>query len=194
MPDNGQVERMNRTIKDATVKRYHYESHDQLRAAPAPTSSPPTTTPAGSRPCAASRPTKPSAKHGRKAHHCSPQTRTTNCRDQTSRLRRASLNGDTRRRFSSLPRPVGVFRRQGVLSIRRPSGTVRPMPYLSPGSLRVSPEHQPSPPAQRNGRHAKLLYASSSTPDPASGFMAAMITSCTALSCAATAAVSDSRR
>ncbi len=22
---------MNRTIKDATVKRYHYESHDQLR-------------------------------------------------------------------------------------------------------------------------------------------------------------------
>ncbi len=28
---NGQVERMNRTIKDATVKRYHYESHDQLK-------------------------------------------------------------------------------------------------------------------------------------------------------------------
>ena len=28
---NGQVERMNRTIKEATVKRYHYESHDQLR-------------------------------------------------------------------------------------------------------------------------------------------------------------------
>ncbi len=28
---NGQVERMNRTIKDATVKRYHHESHDQLR-------------------------------------------------------------------------------------------------------------------------------------------------------------------
>jgi len=29
---NGQVERMNRTIKDATVKRFHYESHNQLRA------------------------------------------------------------------------------------------------------------------------------------------------------------------
>ena len=29
---NGQVERTNRTIKDATVKRYHYDSHDQLRA------------------------------------------------------------------------------------------------------------------------------------------------------------------
>jgi len=28
---NGQVERMNRTIKDATVKRYHYKNHDQLR-------------------------------------------------------------------------------------------------------------------------------------------------------------------
>ncbi|GAA0278913.1 IS481 family transposase ISGdi9 [Methylorubrum aminovorans] len=29
---NGQVERMNRTIKDATVKRYHYDSHEKLRA------------------------------------------------------------------------------------------------------------------------------------------------------------------
>ncbi|MBP29062.1 IS481 family transposase [Methylobacterium brachiatum] len=28
---NGQVERMNRTLKEATVKRYHYDSHDQLR-------------------------------------------------------------------------------------------------------------------------------------------------------------------
>lgn len=28
---NGQVERMNRTLKEATVKRYHYASHDQLR-------------------------------------------------------------------------------------------------------------------------------------------------------------------
>ena len=27
---NGQVERMNRTIKEATVKRFHYDSHDQL--------------------------------------------------------------------------------------------------------------------------------------------------------------------
>src|SRR3974390_154756 len=29
---NGQVERMNRTIKDATVKRYFYETHNQLRS------------------------------------------------------------------------------------------------------------------------------------------------------------------
>ena len=28
---NGQVERMNRTLKEATVKRYHYESHAELR-------------------------------------------------------------------------------------------------------------------------------------------------------------------
>lgn len=27
---NGQVERMNRTIEDATVKRFYYETHDQL--------------------------------------------------------------------------------------------------------------------------------------------------------------------
>lgn len=27
---NGQVERMNRTIKEATVRRFHYDSHDQL--------------------------------------------------------------------------------------------------------------------------------------------------------------------
>jgi len=29
---NGQVERMNRTIKDATVKRFHYETHAELRS------------------------------------------------------------------------------------------------------------------------------------------------------------------
>lgn len=28
---NGQVERMNRTIKEATVKRFHYNDHEQLR-------------------------------------------------------------------------------------------------------------------------------------------------------------------
>ena len=28
---NGQVERMNRTIKEATVKRYHYDNHQQLQ-------------------------------------------------------------------------------------------------------------------------------------------------------------------
>jgi len=28
---NGQVERMNRTLKEATVKRYHYRTHTQLK-------------------------------------------------------------------------------------------------------------------------------------------------------------------
>ena len=28
---NGQVERMNHTFKEATVRRYHYDSHHQLR-------------------------------------------------------------------------------------------------------------------------------------------------------------------
>ena len=28
---NGQVERMNRTLQDATVKRFHHDTHDQLR-------------------------------------------------------------------------------------------------------------------------------------------------------------------
>ena len=28
---NGQVERMNRTLKEAAVRRYHYDSHHQLR-------------------------------------------------------------------------------------------------------------------------------------------------------------------
>jgi hypothetical protein len=32
MPVNGQAERMNRTVKEATVKRYHYDGHDQLRS------------------------------------------------------------------------------------------------------------------------------------------------------------------
>ena len=43
---NGQVERMNRTLKDATVRRYHYGSHDELRHHLQPSSTP-TTTPAG---------------------------------------------------------------------------------------------------------------------------------------------------
>jgi transposase InsO family protein len=31
---NGQVERMNRTLKEATVRRYHYKTHRQLTAFP----------------------------------------------------------------------------------------------------------------------------------------------------------------
>jgi transposase InsO family protein len=65
---NGQVERMNRTIKEATVKRYYYEEHDQLRHHLTDFSSP-TTSPDDSRPRVASRPTKPSVKHGQKSHN-----------------------------------------------------------------------------------------------------------------------------
>ena len=32
IPDNGQAERMNRTIKDATVKVFHYEDLESLKA------------------------------------------------------------------------------------------------------------------------------------------------------------------
>jgi hypothetical protein len=31
MPVNSQVERMNRTIKEATAQRYHYDNHSQLK-------------------------------------------------------------------------------------------------------------------------------------------------------------------
>ena len=44
---NGQVERMNRTIKDATVKRFHYESHEPASSSTLQTSSRPTTSAAG---------------------------------------------------------------------------------------------------------------------------------------------------
>src|SRR3984885_14782626 len=32
IPDNGQVERMNRTLKDATIKTYHYDDLENLKA------------------------------------------------------------------------------------------------------------------------------------------------------------------
>ena len=82
---NGQVERMNRTIKDATVKRFYYETHDQLRKhladfVAAYNFARRLKTLRGLTP------TKPSAKPGPKARHCSPPIRTTNCRDQTSNV------------------------------------------------------------------------------------------------------------
>ena len=76
---NGQVERMNRTLKEATVKRYYYETHDQLRTSA--TSSPPTISPAGSRPSRASRHTNISASSGQKSRSDSSSIRSTKCRD-----------------------------------------------------------------------------------------------------------------
>ena len=46
---DGEVERMNPTVKDATVKRYHYTDHQQLTDT-STCSWPPTITHAGSRP------------------------------------------------------------------------------------------------------------------------------------------------
>ncbi|QEW23719.1 hypothetical protein LA6_005957 (plasmid) [Marinibacterium anthonyi] len=95
---NGQVERMNRTIKEATVKRYHYDSHDQLSthlthfilrrgrqstglsACPAS----PTTSHAGSSPSTGSRPTNTSAKSGHQSPKDSSSSRSTKCRDCTT--------------------------------------------------------------------------------------------------------------
>jgi hypothetical protein len=64
IPDNGQVERTNRTIKDATVKRYFYETTTSC----APTcaaSSTPTTSADASKPSEASPHTNSPAKAGR---------------------------------------------------------------------------------------------------------------------------------
>jgi transposase InsO family protein len=77
---NDQVERMNRTIKDATVKRYFYETHDQLRAH-LQTSSTPTTSPGGSKPSGASPHTNSSAKPGLQSHTDSKSARSSKCRD-----------------------------------------------------------------------------------------------------------------
>jgi transposase InsO family protein len=81
---NGQVERMNRTIKDATVKRFHYHSHDHLRQ--------------HLQDFVAAynfgrrlkrlrglTPYEFICKHGPQSHNASPQTRTTKYRDQTPR-------------------------------------------------------------------------------------------------------------
>jgi transposase InsO family protein len=77
---NGQVERMNRTLKEATVQRYYYETHDQLRRHLAD-SSPPTTLPAASSHSRASRPTNTSAKRGQRSRTASLSTQPIKCRD-----------------------------------------------------------------------------------------------------------------
>ena len=81
---NGQVERMNRTIKEATVKRYHYDTHDQLRRHLADFVAAYNFA-RRLKTCVGSRHTKPSAKHGQMTQVRSSQTRTINRQDQTSR-------------------------------------------------------------------------------------------------------------
>jgi hypothetical protein len=77
---NGQVERMKRTIKEATVRRFYYDSHDQLRAH-SPTSSTPTTSPSASRPSTGLRPTRQSAGYGPNGQIPSGSTQSITCRD-----------------------------------------------------------------------------------------------------------------
>ena len=77
---NGQVERMNRTIKEATVRRYHYDSHDQLRRhlgdiVDAYNCGRRLKTLHGLTPY------NSSAKHGHQNRNGSPSIRTTKCRD-----------------------------------------------------------------------------------------------------------------
>jgi len=77
---NGQVERMNRTIKEATVRRFYYDSHDRLRAH-SPISSTPTTSPSASRPSTGLRPTRQSAGYGPNGQIPSGSTQSITCRD-----------------------------------------------------------------------------------------------------------------
>ena len=71
IPDNGQVERLNRTLKDVTVKRFHYESHDQFRQHLTDFVAAYKLRPS------AQGPTRPSAMPGRKDSSGSPMTCTT---------------------------------------------------------------------------------------------------------------------
>ena len=77
---NGQVERMNRTLKDATVKRYFYEPTISCELICA-TSSTPTTSREGSRPSEASPLTSSSAKPGLYSRKDSQSVRFRKCRD-----------------------------------------------------------------------------------------------------------------
>ena len=83
---NGQVERMNRTIKDATVKRFYYESHDQLRRHLVDFVS---AYNFGRRlkTLKGSHPTSSSAKYGLHSRNASLSVRSSKCRDQTSNPR-----------------------------------------------------------------------------------------------------------
>ena len=87
---NGQAERMNRTVKEATVKTFHYETLESSR----PTGKPswrPTTSPSTSRRCDGGHPSRPSATPGRTTPPRSRSTRTTSSRDQTpSGMRRCA--------------------------------------------------------------------------------------------------------
>jgi transposase InsO family protein len=78
---NGQVERMNRTIKEATVKRFHYESHEQLRVHLADIMAAYNFAPSAQRCSVASRLTNTSPRSRRQSRTGSSWIRSTRCRD-----------------------------------------------------------------------------------------------------------------
>jgi hypothetical protein len=77
---NGQVERMNRTLKEATVKRFHYNSHDQLRRQLDDFVAAYNFAPRLKRLRGLTL-YEVICKHGPMSHTTSPRTRTTKCRD-----------------------------------------------------------------------------------------------------------------
>ena len=77
---NGQVERMNRTLKDATVRRYHYDTHRQLGEHLAAFLEA-YNSPSGSRPFEGSRPTNASATRGPTTRLASDTIQPTSFRD-----------------------------------------------------------------------------------------------------------------
>ncbi len=77
---NGQVERMNRTIKEATVQRYYYETHTSCEAI-SPTSSRLTTSPVVSRPSWVSLRTNTSVRPGPKSPIALLSIQPIKCRD-----------------------------------------------------------------------------------------------------------------
>jgi hypothetical protein len=77
---NGQIERINQTIKEATVKHFHYESHEQLRMHLA-ISWQPTTSPPGSRRPAALHPMNTSPEFERQSRNGPSSIQPTGCRE-----------------------------------------------------------------------------------------------------------------
>ena len=115
---NGQVERMNRTIKEATVRRYNYDDHQQLRwhledFIDAYNYGCRLKTRVDS--CRSTL----SAKPGQPNLHASDSTRPTKCRDQTS-----SLYVFTHRRRSNHVQPRAAFKNTGYCAGQeRPFGS-----------------------------------------------------------------------
>lgn len=96
---HGQVERMNRTLKDATVRRDHDDIYVQLRMHVADFVAAYDFGPAAQDRTGSELPTRPSAKPGLPSRTGSRPTRSTKCRDQTASSRTRSSA-----RHSSSPR------------------------------------------------------------------------------------------